>query len=426
MSSIAGRFLSAAAVVLLIAGCSGMQNGAIPAAGSAAQHQLHGFTGGVPASSTETLLHNFASSDGASPYGELIKVGGALYGTTIDGGANGYGEVFKITPSGNLTVLYSFAGGASDGGYPYGGLINVKGTLYGTTLSSGGLGCYSSGCGTVYKITTAGKESIVYSFNGGTSDGAFPEAPLVDVAGTLYGTTTQGGTGNHGTVFKVTTSGKETLLYSFAGGNDGATPLAGLTDLKGTLYGTTEVGGSGPCSGFQGVGCGTVFSVTTSGKESVIHTFAGYSGDGEFPFAGLTVVKNTLYGTTLNGGTSNIGIVFKMTAGGTETILYNFKNSTSDGNEPYATLLNIKGTLYGTTGQGGTASVGTVYKITTSGTESVLYSFAGYPVDGTQPVAGLTKVGHALYGTTNEGGNSKNCYSFFGPIGCGTVFSVSL
>jgi uncharacterized repeat protein (TIGR03803 family) len=426
MLPIVGRVLSAAAFVLLVDGCSGMQTGAIPS-GATAQRQLHGGFVGVRSAEKEIVLHNFASGeDGALPYAGFVSVKGTLYGTTTDGGASNDGTVFKITTSGKESVIHAFTGGTSDGANPYGGLIDVDGTLYGTTLSAGGLGCYSTGCGTVFKITTSGKESVVYSFKGGSNDGAFPQAGLTDVKGTLFGTTTEGGTKNDGTVFKITASGKESLLHSFAGGADGASPLARLIDLRGTLYGTTEVGGTGSCTGLQGAGCGTVFEIATSGTERVLFTFPGTSSNGEFPFAGLTAVKGTLYGTTVNGGTSNIGTVFKITPSGTESVLYNFKNSSGDGNEPYAGLLNIKGALYGTTGQGGSASVGTVFKITTSGTETVLYSFAGYPSNGGTPTAGLIDVNGTLYGTTNVGGNSEACYNYFGPTGCGTAFSLSL
>jgi uncharacterized repeat protein (TIGR03803 family) len=426
MLPIVGRVLSAAAFVLLVYGCAGMQTGAIPS-GTTAQRPLHGGFVGVRSAVTEIVLHNFASgADGALPYAGFVSVKGTLYGTTTDGGASNDGTVFKITTSGKESVIHAFAGGTSDGANPYGGLIDVDGTLYGTTLSAGGLGCYATGCGTVFKITTSGKESVVYSFKGGSNDGAFPQAGLTDFKGTLFGTTTEGGTKNYGTVFKIAASGKESLLHSFAGGADGASPLGRLIDLRGTLYGTTEVGGTGSCTGLQGAGCGTVFEIATSGTERVLFSFPGTSSNGEFPFAGLTAVKGTLYGTTVNGGTSNIGTVFTITPSGSESVLYNFKNSSGDGNEPYAGLLNIKGALYGTTGQGGSASVGTVFKITTSGKETVLYSFAGYPSNGGTPTAGLIDVNGTLYGTTNVGGNSETCYNYFGPTGCGTAFSLSL
>lgn len=421
------RLLGAAALVLVVDGCSAMQTTAIPSAGNAAaQRQPRGFAGAHLAVK-ETVLHIFTSgSDGAFPYAGLVSVGGTLYGTTIEGGANGDGTVFKITPSGKEQVIHAFTGGTSDGAYPYGGLIDVNGTLYGTTLSAGGSGCYSTGCGAVFKVTTSGKESLVYSFKGGAADGAFPQAGLTDVKGTLFGTTSEGGAKNFGAVFKITAAGKETLLHSFDGGADGETPLAGLTNLSGMLYGTTEYGGTGSCSGLQGAGCGIVFKITMSGTESVLFTFPGNTSNGEFPFAGLTAVKGTLYGTTANGGTDGIGSVFKISPSGTESVVYNFKGGSGDGDEPFAGLLDIKGTLYGTTGQGGSATAGTAFKMTTAGKETVLYNFAGYPSNGGTPIAGLIEVNGKLYGTTDEGGNSESCYDDFGPVGCGTVFSLSL
>lgn len=421
------RILSVAAFALLVEGCSGAQTSAIPNPGvNAAQRQLTGHFAGARPAVTESILHEFTSTpDGAGPYAGLVNVKGTLYGTTTGGGTTGYGTVFKISPSGKLSVLYSFSG-TTDGANPYGNLVDVNGTLYGTTAFAGGSGCYGSGCGTVFKITTSGKESTIYSFKGGSTDGAFPEAGLIYVKGALYGTTAGGGTNSAGSVFKLTTSGKETVLHIFTAGADGVAPLASLVNLNGTLYGTTELGGTGTCSGIQGAGCGIVFKVTSSGKESTLFTFPGTAANGEFPFAGLTVVKGALYGTTLNGGVSNIGIVFKMTMSGTETVLYSFKDSAGDGNEPASSLLDIKGTLYGTTTQGGSASVGAVYRITTAGQETLLYSFAGYPSDGWQPTGGVTKLGGKLYGTTNLGGSSTSCYNNFGPTGCGVVYSLAL
>ncbi len=152
------------------------------------------------------------------------------------------------------------------------------------------------GYGTVFKITTSGKETVLHSFGGSSrDDGGEPEAGLINLNGTLYGTTSVGGKNATGTVFSITTSGIETLLYSFKvfGSGDGANPEAGLLNVKGTLYGTTSYGGT--------FGYGTVFSITPSGKETVLHSFGG-SGDGNEPFAGLINVKGTLYGTTTSGG----------------------------------------------------------------------------------------------------------------------------
>jgi len=201
------------------------------------------------------VLYSFKGGDGSSPYAGLLNVKGTLYGTTYDGGASNYGTVFSITTSGTETVLHSFKGGSGDGESPLAGLINVKGTLYGTTFT-GGVDGFD---GTVFKITPSGTETLLYSFKGNTGtalDGERPQAGLINLKGTLYGTTYNGGASNYGTVFSITTSGTETVLYSFKGGSgDGESPLAGLINVKGTLYGTTLEGGASR-------GYGTVFSIT--------------------------------------------------------------------------------------------------------------------------------------------------------------------
>jgi uncharacterized repeat protein (TIGR03803 family) len=210
---------------------------------------------------TLTTLHSFGQgSDGRSPVAGLIfDASGNLYGTTLGGGANEKGTVFKLSPSGSETVLYSFTGG-SDGGAPYAGLIfDSSGNLYGTTSDGGNpADCDSSGCGTVFKLTPSGSETVLHSFTGG-SDGGDPYAGLIfDASGNVYGTTESGF--SSGTVFKVTPSGSETVLHKFAGGSDGGNPGAGLiADASGNLYGTTGDGGAD--------GYGTVFKVTPSGSE---------------------------------------------------------------------------------------------------------------------------------------------------------------
>lgn len=266
----------------------------------------------VTASGVEALVHGFLGRlDGGLPTAPLTNVKGTLYGTTDWGGKKRNepmaepvccGTVYGINESGAHTVLHRFKGG-KDGRFPNSGLINVKGTLYGTTGAGGGTGCsYGIGCGTFYSITRDGVLSVLYSFAGG-SDGDSPAGDLINVNGTLYGVTTQGGgTGcggsGCGTVYSITTSGQETVLYRFAGGYDGATPRAGLVSFNGTLYGTTANGGSNPCGGF---GCGTIYSISTTGAETVLYTFAGGS-DGNAPEAPLLTVKGTLYGTTVAGG----------------------------------------------------------------------------------------------------------------------------
>jgi uncharacterized repeat protein (TIGR03803 family) len=267
----------------------------------------------VTLAGAETVLHNFAGEpDGFGPEYGLLNAKGTLYGTTANGGTSDDGTVFAITPAGSETVLHSFTG-APDGAHPKSALIDVDGTLYGTTFY-GGANCSShGGCGTVFTITPSGAESVLYSFKGG-SDGEYPtQAPLLDVNGTLYGTTKRGGANNLGTVFSITTSGAETVLHSFGGGKDGIYPYGGLIDVKGTLYGMTSNGGSVSCGRRYGgiPGCGTVFKTTTSGDETVLHSF-GSPKDGKYPYGGLINVKGTLYGTATAGGTHDAGIVFTL------------------------------------------------------------------------------------------------------------------
>lgn len=358
----------------------------------------------------ESVLHSFgAANDGSSPsYGSLIQgTDGNLYGVTVAGGTKGYGTVFKVTPAGVETVLYSFAGGTSDGANPYGSLIQATdGNLYGTT--NGG-GAYS--LGTVFKITTAGVETLLYSFGSAAGDGANPYAGLIQASdGNLYGTTNAGGAG-YGTVFKITTAGVETVLHSFAASSDGNYPVGSLVQASdGSLYGTTQLGGAH--------NSGTVFKMTTSGSPYVVlYSFAGGTSDGSQPYASLIQASDgNLYGTTTVGGTHSLGTVFKITTGGTETLLYSF-GATGDGAKPYGNLIQASdGNLYGLTQQGGANSLGAVFEITTSGTETLPYSFASSAGDGTAPQGGLVQASNGgLYGLAPQGGANN----------LGTVFELN-
>jgi uncharacterized repeat protein (TIGR03803 family) len=348
----------------------------------------------------------------------LTYFNGTFYGTTQEGGvhdcpdtAPGCGTVYSITPSGTETVLHSFKGG-NDGAGPLARLIKRNGTLYGTTTLGGGEMCYSSlGCGTVFSITPSGRETVLHGFTG-SPDGNRPYAPLHNVNGTLYGTTIAGGKHGGGTVFSITPGGKEKVVYSFRGGTDGANPYAGVIDVKGTLYGTTFLGGT-VRTYYCEPGCGTVFSVTPSGKEKVLHSF-GNPKDGRLPEAGLVEVKGRLYGTTqaggAYGGNYHGGTVFSITPSGRYTVLLSF------GGDPEATLLNVNGTLYGTTTIGGASLCGTVFSITPSGYYTVLYTFKGGQDGCTPEPSGVIDVNGTLYGTTWSGGAHND----------GTVFSITL
>jgi uncharacterized repeat protein (TIGR03803 family) len=361
--------------------------------------------------STYKVTHKFAGSpgDGACSYAALIRdSAGNLYGTTTSGGASGYGAVFMLDKTGTETVLYSFTDRATDGLTPYAGLVRDSGgNLYGTTYEGG------AGVGVVYKLDTAGTETVLHTFTGG-ADGALPYASVIrDAAGNLYGTTAQGGLWNYGVVFKLDKTGKETVLYNFTGGADGGLPRAGvIPDSTGNLYGTTSGGGA--------AGWGVVFKLNKkTGTETVLHTFTGRA-DGGGPMAG--VIRDSagnLYGTTSAGGISGYGVVFMLDKTGTETALYSFTGGT-DGATPLAGLIrDSAGNLYGTTNVGGASGyAGVVFKVDTIGTETVLHNFTA-GADGAFPYAGLVRDSTGnLYGTTCGGGIAS------GYAGDGVVFKI--
>jgi uncharacterized repeat protein (TIGR03803 family) len=393
---------------------------------------------------TLTTIHRFCSQrgcpDGAAPLAGLVQAtNGALYGTTGGYVAKGYGTVFKITPDGTLTTLYSFCpqSDCTDGAYP-GALVQAaaNGDFFGTT-PSGGTNLY----GTVFKITPSGTLTTLYSFCSQTNcaDGDAPQAGLLVQAANedLYGTTLSGGASpgpygfGGGTVFKITPSGTLTTLYSFcsqSGCTDGGGPEAGLVQAtNGDLYGTTQYGGANSY--------GTVFKITPGGTLTTLYSFCPQSGctDGAEPEAGLVQAANgDFYGTTSGGGANgNYGTVFKITPGGTLTTLYSFCSQTNctDGFQPRAGLVQAtNGDLYGTT-VGGAASgnynYGTVFKITPTPpyTLTTLYSFCSQSecTDGEYPPAGLVQDTNGdFYGTTESGGRAN------GGGGYGTVFRVSV
>jgi uncharacterized repeat protein (TIGR03803 family) len=416
-------------VALTACGGGGGGGALTPSTGLSAARTLAGGAVAKGHSGYQLLYVFKGTPDGATPFSNVVAVNGKLYGTTLNGSTNycsascggnlcylGCGTVFSVTPSGKEHVVYNFQGdfnSAHDGSWPFDSLIAINGTMYGTTASAG-----AHGEGIVFEVTPGGSEQMLYSFAGG-NDGGIPEAALTPKGSTLYGTTLYGGGSGCGgsgcgTVFSVTTSGKEKVLYSFAGGSDGRSPYAGVALSHNTIYGTTTFGGSGCGTG----GCGTVFKMNRSGKgHQVLYRFAGGT-DGAYP-NGLTEVKGVLYGTTEGGGARNSGTIFSITPSGTETTLYSFKDI-PDGNLPAANLIYNKGSFYSTTVGGGTAGIGTVFKFTLPATETVLYSFLGGS-DGNDAQGPLTLYKGWLYGTTHSGGGT-GCSS---GVGCGTIFRVS-
>ena len=265
--------------------------------------------------------------------------------------------------------------------------------------------------GRFFAVTTSGKEHVVYSFKTSCCDGQEPYAPLLALQGVLFGTTYNGGKYGFGTVFELTTNGKETVLYHFKGGRDGAYPTAGLIAVNNVLYGTTNGSSYGTSANW-----GTVFAISGPGRERVLYRFKG-PPDGAMPYAGLVDLNGTLYGTTTAGGTSGWGTVFSITASGKEHVEHNFYGGAHDGRSPYAPLVAVSGKLYGTTSGGDgdyrcSNGCGAVFDLTPNGSEQILYGFRDNP-DGANPLAGLTLANNTLFGVTASGG-----------YGYGAVFRV--
>ncbi len=374
----------------------------------------------VSPAQTLTTLVNFAGPNGAEPRYESFVEGtdGNLYGTTRGGGAHSRGTVFKMTPSGTLTTLYSFCtqSNCSDGGDPDAGLVlGNDGNFYGVTTGGG-----ASGDGTVFKITPGGSFTLLHSFMG--SDGFFPEGTLVQASdGNFYGTTMAEGAHGSGTIFRITSNGTLATIYNFCSLGacaDGGTPFDGLVQgSDGELYGTTSSGGANFLYG-------TVFKITLNGALTTLHSFN--STDGSAPYAKLVqATDGNFYGTTSSGGTSQActfgcGTIFKITPNGAFTSLHNF--SFMDGSYIIAGLIQASdGNLYGTAGYGGSTQncgkgCGTIFSITLGGTLTTLHNFAGFPTDGSLPVGGLLQASNGtFYGTAEAGGST----------GDGAVYSLS-
>jgi uncharacterized repeat protein (TIGR03803 family) len=347
------------------------------------------------------VLYTFKNYEDASEPGPLLEFKGGLYGSSDNGGDSDSGTVFAVTTAGKERVVYDFKGGYSalQGGSSR--LTALNGALYGTTLSGGG----GSNSGTIFSISPKGKLRWVYAFQGG-KDGSNPGSNVVALNGALYGVTNSGGAYGDGTVYTVSTSGKERVLYSFKPRYDASKPWGELIAVNGVLYGTA--GGGKHNSG-------AIFSVTTSGKERVIYDFKGGTA-GSNPNS-LLFLNNILYGTLRYGGAKpnacyqGCGIVFKVSLSGQgEHAVHIFQGPPGDAAYP-GPLLAINGSIYGNGWIGGSGrcssslSCGAVYAIDSKGNERIIHNFAGGK-DGENPSGPLVLVNGYLYGTTFRGGSS--------------------
>jgi uncharacterized repeat protein (TIGR03803 family) len=367
----------------------------------------------IPSSAqTLTTLHSFTGPDGDGPTASMILArDGNYYGTTFLGGSQQGGAIFKTTPSGGFSVFYNFCSQpqCDDGSSPEAGLVQGSdGNFYGAA-GNGGTGF--SGDGTAFKVASNGALTVLHNFCtlSGCSDGAGPEStPIQATDGNFYGTTIYAGSGQGGVVYKVSSGGTFSVLFS----SDPAygTLLNGVIQgSDGNFYVTADTGGAN--------GVGTVFKVTPSGSATVLYNFCSQPGctDGSSPNAGLIEGSDgNFYGTTLNGGVNNQGTVFKITPSGTLTVLHSF--DANDGGGPTASLVQgADGNFYGTTYNGGANGDGVIFGMTPSGSYTLLHSFAGS--DGSHPRGGLVQAPDgSFYGTTFTGGSAN----------MGTIFQLTI
>jgi uncharacterized repeat protein (TIGR03803 family) len=340
---------------------------------------------------TYSVLYNFGSKGGDPSFPTvpgIIAQGrdGNIYSTSNNGGSSGVGTVFKVSPTGVVTVLYNFD--VTHGAYPASGLtLAVNGNFYGTTQYGG------AGGGVVFKITPGGSLTVLHQFAG---DGNNPLAPPIQGAnGNFYGTTVGGGTSDLGTIYEMTSSGKLTTLHSFSTSNT-ASPVAPLVQGEdGNFYGTAE--GASP-------GYGSVFKITATGKLTVLHNFDlahGASPSGQL----VQGSDGNFYGTTKTGGTFGVGVIFKITPTGVFTVLHNI-NGSNEGNGPVAGLVQATNSnFYGVNFQGGNSADGTIFQMSAKRGYSVLHDFDG--TKGEKPqVTVLQHTSGTLYGDTYEGGST--------------------
>jgi uncharacterized repeat protein (TIGR03803 family) len=361
---------------------------------------------------TVSTVYTFTggTTGAANPnYVTLVQgTSGALYGTSYNGGSKSEGTFFSVTTSGAFTLLYSFGTATKDGTWPTGGLtLGTDGNFYGTTNLGG-----SSSQGTIFKMTTAGVETILHNFNSAT-DGAFPFGPPIEASnGDFYGTASGGGK-DEGLVYQITSTGTYTTIFTFSGTN-GAVPIAPpVQGVDGYLYVVASVGG--------GEGCGAVAKISTAGVLDNYYSFPCQDGGGGANPIGPLVqaASGNFYSTTEAGGTNGQGTIYQITTGLVATVLYNFGASVTDGADPSSgLLLATDGNYYGSTEAGGTYDDGILFNTSTAGAYDDLYSFNN-SANQTQesPLAPPVQATNGtLYGVTEFGGTDNK----------GTVYSLNM
>lgn len=378
------------------------------------------------------VLQNFNGANGNKPLSPpILAKDGNLYGATLQGGADLRGVIYKLTPQGKLTALYSFCSqpNCTDGDIPeFGPIQGRDGNLYGTTSIGG-----ANNLGEVYKLTLSGELTVLHSFSQ-NAEGWYPNSLVGDGNGGFFGTTLEAGAHQFGTIFHLSAQGKLNTLYSFcdsqpncidAYSNTGE-PQPLIHGSDGNVYGITTTGGPQDSLCSPG-GCGTMFKITPQGKFSIVYNFCGLANcaDGGLPSWLTQGSDGNFYGTTSMGGSeaSGGGTVFQLTTSGALSVLHSFSAAKSSGSgyAPYGLIQATNGTLYGITFFGGNEDsecqnigCGTVFSVTTTGAFESLHNFGAS--DGFAP-AGLVQTSDTrLNGTTSYGGTHRD----------GLIFSINL
>jgi uncharacterized repeat protein (TIGR03803 family) len=379
---------------------------------------------------TLDVLHTFTGADGMEPNPLARDAEGNLYGTTVQGGESGYGTVFEVDKNDHYKLLHSFVG-SDDGAFPFAGVTrDAAGNLFSTT--EGG----EAGPGTIFKVDKNGHETVLYRFTNFADGILPNTAPILDAAGNLYGTTPEGGdsgcgfNGNGcGVVFELSAAGKFSVLHTFTSIETGMNPVGALVlDADGSLYGTTSEGGDLNCESESG--CGTVFRIDSGGKFSILYQFTG-KADGSYPGCVIAGSVGTLYGVTEGGGDLNCypplgcGTVFKMKTTGKmhkPDVLYTFAPVILNNQGHSCLVQDPSGNLYGTNSYGGAHNGGVLFEVNTSGKFADRFDFPYLESQsGSGPTGVLLAPNGDFYGPLDYGGDDSCGYE---NSGCGTVFRL--